>query len=1110
VPRKPILLIAAALFVLGLSAATRTDRYALILADPPLAAVAGSRAELESGEMAQPRARIESMQTNLKAELERRDVLTIGSTKVVLNAIYVIASENELPALRSLPGVVRIEKMQALKRHLNRALPLLNVPAAWNTVGGQQSAGLGSKIGILDTGIDQTHPAFKGTGLPRPAGFPKCTFPADCVYTNNKVIVARSYVRQLSNEFSPNKIDPTLTRPDDFSARDHVGHGTASAMIAAGDTVPGPAATITGVAPKAYLGNYKIFGSPGVNDVTFTDVVIQAMEDAIADGMDVISLALGAPALWGPNDRGATCQLSGTLACDPQVDAVENAVRMGMTVVVSAGNDGNVSFQTQNQSLPTLNSIESPGTSPSAITVGATTNSHVFFSSVRVAGSGVPSSLQRINAVFGDGPKISKPLTAPLRDVSLLGGGGDGCSQPNRGSLRAAIALIPRAGSNCTFALRVANAQAAGAVAAIVFQSNGDETLFQMIGLSNLGIPAVLIGASGGSALQTFLGSHPDYPVTLDPSLIEKTFISQGSFDTVAFFSSYGPAIGDGTIKPDLVAVGTGVYTATQIYDPNGDLYDPTGFIATDGTSFAAPFVAGTIALVKQVNPSFTPAQFKSAVVNTANSNISDVDSQGNLFAARVTAIGAGKLDAGAAVQSTVEVNPATISFGVIGTLLPTRTLTLKNSGKSGATLALGVTRRDADSRASITLSTNNVTLGPGASTNVTVRMTGSIPSPGIYEGAVTITGGASILRVPYLYIVSDGTPFDAFALRGTGFDGLAGDSVELDVKVVDKFGAPVANVPVRFYSTFGGGHVVNGQVSATTDNLGIAFAQVVLGTQIGAQEFAVDINNPPQFSIAFDGSARVPLAISKNGVVDAASVRVGQGVAPGSYVSIFGSGLSDVTRSYQTSYLPVSLGGVSVSFDVPSKNISVPGHLSFVSPNQVNVQVPWELQGQTSAFMKVSIGNFSSLTCDSNGMNCTTYTVPLNDYSPSLFEYTEASTGRLLAAALDLNYVLAGTNHPIPRGSFVQLYANGLGPVNNQPASGEPSPSQPLATTKVQPQVTIGGQQATVDFSGLIPPYIGLYQVNVKVPTNIGAGIQPLVIMQNGVVSKTSMLPVQ
>src|SRR5260370_25924062 len=210
VPRTPILLLASVLFALVLSAATRTDRYALILADPPLATLAGSREQLESDAMAQPRARIEAGQTSLKAELERRNVLAMGSTKIILNAIYVIAPESELPALRSLPGVVRVEKMHPLKRHLNRALPLMNVPAAWNTVGDRQSAGLGSKIGILDTGIDQTHPAFTGTGLTVPAGFPKCTFPSDCAYTTNKVIVARSSVRQLSNDFSPGTIDPTL------------------------------------------------------------------------------------------------------------------------------------------------------------------------------------------------------------------------------------------------------------------------------------------------------------------------------------------------------------------------------------------------------------------------------------------------------------------------------------------------------------------------------------------------------------------------------------------------------------------------------------------------------------------------------------------------------------------------------------------------------------------------------------------------------------------------------------------------------------------------------------------------------------------------------------
>ena len=1100
VQRIPVILTLLTACVLHLSAATRADRYALILSDPPLATVAHTRADLQSTTLSASQTRLDARQNRLKTELQLRDIPVIGSTQILLNAIYVLASSDLVPGLRELPGVLRVEKMRALKPHLNRALGLMNVPAAWNTLGGQQNAGLGSRIGILDSGIDQDHPAFKDPALTVPAGFPKCNVPADCAYANNKVIVARSYVKQLAL-FSQSTIDPTVTRPDDLSPRDRTGHGTAAAMIAAGATVHAPAADITGVAPKAYLGNYKIFGSPGVNDVTFTDVVIRALEDALADHMDVVALALGAPALWGPNDRGSTCQLSANQPCDPQADAVQNAVRMGLTVVVSAGNDGDAGY-----SAPAQGSIESPGTAPDAITVGATTNSHLLLSSVHVSGSGVPASIQSINAFFGDGPKPNGPLTRPLRDVSKLGDNGKACAPLSSGVLAGAFALIQR--GDCTFTTKVANAQAAGAVGVIIFQSNGSESLFPMVGLTSIGIPAVLIGASEGAALQGFLATRQDYPVTLEPALKETVLTAPGDFDTIALFSSYGPATGDSTIKPELVAVGTDLYTATQSYDPNGNLYDPTGFTVVQGSSFAAAAVAGAVALVKQTNSALQAAQLKSAVVNTANAAISDFDANGNLVNARVTAIGAGKLDAGSAVQSSVQVNPATISFGVITNTLPSRTIALTNSGKSAVTLQLAVLRRDADSKASITLSSNSVTLTPGASSSVTVRMQGSVPSAGTYEGAITIQGGAVNLRIPYLYIVSDGKPYNGFALSGDGFDAEPNEVLELDVKVVDQFGAPVPNVPVRFYSTAGGGSIANG--NATTDSLGIAFANATIGSQTGAQEFAVDISNPKQFTVYFDGHVRAPLVISANGVVNAASGQVGQGVAPGSYISIFGTGLSDLTRTFATPYLPISLGGVSVSFDVPSQNISVPGHIHFVSSGQINVQVPWELKGQTSAIMKVSIGNFSSLTCDNSGSNCKAYTVPLNDYSPAFFEYTEASTGQRLAAALDLNFLLIGTNHPAARGSTVQLYVNGLGPVSNQPASGEISPAQPLAVTSVLPTVTIGGQPAQVGFSGLAPFIVGLYQINVVVPTNIGTGLQQVVISQSGVVSKTSQLPVQ
>ena len=90
------------------------------------------------------------------------------------------------------------------------------------------NAGKGIKIAILDTGVDQNHPSLQDSTLTTPAGFPKCNVQSDCNhFTNSKVIVARSYVRQLALGTGP--IDPTMTFPDDYSARDRVGHGTATA-----------------------------------------------------------------------------------------------------------------------------------------------------------------------------------------------------------------------------------------------------------------------------------------------------------------------------------------------------------------------------------------------------------------------------------------------------------------------------------------------------------------------------------------------------------------------------------------------------------------------------------------------------------------------------------------------------------------------------------------------------------------------------------------------------------------------------------------------------------------------------------------------------------------
>ncbi|HYI97160.1 MAG TPA: S8 family serine peptidase [Bryobacteraceae bacterium] len=1057
--------------------AAAADRYILVLETPPLAEQLDLKTASRSASL-DKRAKILAEQGGVRSAVAKAGARVTSANQVFVNGVFIEATAAQAQQLRSAPGVALVEKLRPLKLHLNRALDLMTVRTAWSSVNGEQNAGVGIRIAIIDSGIDNTHPAFQENGLQYPAGYPKCNESrGDCAFVNRKVIAARSYVDLLVGT------DPATSRPDDTSPRDRVGHGTAVAMVAAGARNDGPAGAITGVAPRAWLGNYKVFGSPGVNgQYTYDNVIIQALEEAASDGMHIAVMSLGAPAVWGPLDRGATCQFEGTRPCDWRANAIENAAQAGMIVVVSAGNDGDSATR-----YPGYSSIATPGTAPSAITVGSTTNSHILYQSVQIPGT------DRIGALFGDGPRPTSPLTAPLRDVARLQDNGKACSPLTNGSLSGAIALIER--GDCSNISKIQNAQRAGAVGVIIYQGPNVQGVFQMSGLEETSIPAVIVGNRNGETLKTYAGRSPDGPVTLDPALYE---VPTDEYDTIDFISARGPSIRENAIKPELVAVGTDLYVATQNFDPNGDMFDPTRYTFARGTSFAAPFVAGAAALVKQRNPQWNAAQIKSAVVNTADTRIDDSDENGQFIQASVLDIGGGKLNTADAVRTNVTIEPSTLSFGVIGASAPpSRSLTLRNFSSAAVSLTLQP-RASFGLSSILTLDRTSVAIPAGGSATVTARLDGATPRPGVYEGVINISGGSVPLHVPYLYMVGDGAPYSVLPLEGIGFEGTVNQVVYLTYKVVDQFGVPVRGVRTRARIMLGGGSVE--QESGETDDLGIGYADVRLGSQLGDQEVYIAVGDQPNFGVYFDGRARLKPAISSGGVVNLASGQIGQGVAPGSYISIYGRGLSEVTREINTPYLPLALANVSVSFDVPSQRISAPGRVHFVSDGQVNVQVPWELRGANSAIIKVSIGDSSS----------DVVTVSLNEHSPAVFEFSDPGSGRQLGAVLDSAYGLVTPANPARRNDVVQIYVNGLGPVDNQPLSGMPSPLEPLARTRVIPEVTIGGQRAEVVFSGMTPGAIGLYQINARVPAGAASGLQPLVVTANGIVSKTVNLPIQ
>src|SRR5581483_8018144 len=268
------------LWVLFLSfsafAAVVPNRYIVELSTPSISRTAprgAGRNFLHSDAAERQRAAIRTQQTAARAAIESAGGHVVGALETLRNALVVRISDDQASALASLPGVARVYPVHTYRLLLDHALPLHHVPQAWTQVG-IANAGAGIKIAIIDTGIDNRHPGFADAGFTAPAGFPIADSQADLAYTNNKVIVARSYARDFP------------TADPDVSAADHIGHGTATAMVAAGVSNAGPLATISGVAPQAWIGSYKVFGTPGYNDYASSDVVIMAIEDAINDGMD--------------------------------------------------------------------------------------------------------------------------------------------------------------------------------------------------------------------------------------------------------------------------------------------------------------------------------------------------------------------------------------------------------------------------------------------------------------------------------------------------------------------------------------------------------------------------------------------------------------------------------------------------------------------------------------------------------------------------------------------------------------------------------------------------------------------------------------------------------
>jgi subtilisin family serine protease len=663
--------------------------------------------------------------------------------QVVLNALAVKMTRGQAAVTRGLKGVRAVTPDVPYQLQMFSTPAQIGAPTLWGQVGGQSNAGAGVKVAIIDSGVFVRRDAggaytgnacFNDTGYTAPAGYPK----GDTRFTNNKVLVARAY-------FRPG--DPPIAGEDTpvqgtNAASPHGTHvaGTVACNAGTPATFLGSTVPISGVAPHAYLMNYRVFyPSQSTEDFqngnAYVVELVQAIEDAVKDGADVIS-----------NSWGASYQ--NTLAWpDPMIQAAEDAVDAGVVTVFANGNAG-----------PDGDTANSPAISPKVIGVGAVTKDAALLAgSINVtAPEPVPANLKDFpfgTAAFGPaattivGPALIVPVERVSNDVAnqSLGCSLAGDASPyDPGELAGSIALIQR--GTCTFSEKVFNAQRGGAIAAIVYNNaaNGDTVGGMAAGAhaADVTIPSWLIGRTNGLNTVAWANANPTTAhAKFDPAPHQVA----NAGDVMAGFSSRGPTM-DKLIKPDVAAPGVSVFSSGY---GSGAFPGPfTGFGQVSGTSMATPHVAGSAALLKQLHPTWTPAQTKSALMTTATENVWTNTTKTIL--AGVLDRGAGRIDLTKAGNPGITLDQPSLSAGEITAGQHADFTIQARDVSGGGTWTVSTVETAGGANFDVTPSSTSLTVpGGGAATlGVTVAALAAA-APGNYEGKVVLANGGTTLHVP-------------------------------------------------------------------------------------------------------------------------------------------------------------------------------------------------------------------------------------------------------------------------------------------------------------------------------------------------------------------------